>query len=465
MVLVVIPVLMNLTGPLAIIEIVFITLLLFASAYIGSRFMQIVTAKMSSGTSFFMGEKTLYLSQSLKRRRRQFIPLLVILTLTLTTTMMMVIQSTSFEATVDNELQYAIGCDIRIECNNRLIGFNSTIMTYSGVRNVTPVVDTWGRVGSNSFSVLGVNPVKYERIGHFNQESFVDQSSSEIFNILENRTNGIIISRYHSILWNKTIGDELRVIVGGLSGGKSIYFEIIGIMNSAPGFGIASPLSEGTTTIGSMFDFQVKSEGFALVNLDFLLNKTSLRRTDLFLASALPYANLTSTIRFLTAFNEVHVYTPGTFKYATRSYSLGLFMSGFQGLTMIGFLTCTIMGFAALALFLGSAVLERKSEYALFRALGGTQKQVVSMVFGEFAGSVITAIAISAILGTLFGYSLSTVSFGISPFTPLLVEVLSFPLAILLGILVLESVIMLLSCYIPAKRAGSTDPATTLRNM
>jgi ABC-type antimicrobial peptide transport system permease subunit len=119
----------------------------------------------------------------------------------------------------------------------------------------------------------------------------------------------------------------------------------------------------------------------------------------------------------------------------------------------------------AIALFLGSAVLERRSEYAVFRALGGSQRQVISMVFGEFAGSVIAAISISVILGVVFGFSMSILTFGISPFSPVLPEILAYPFLMMLVTLAAESAVMIAACYIPAKRAGSIDPATALRNL
>jgi ABC-type lipoprotein release transport system permease subunit len=116
-------------------------------------------------------------------------------------------------------------------------------------------------------------------------------------------------------------------------------------------------------------------------------------------------------------------------------------------------------------LFLGSAVKEREWEYAVFRAIGGTKSQVVSMVFSEFAGSVIAAIGISLFLGVLFGYCMSILTFGVSPFSPIVGGVLRFPITMMLFILSLDGLTMLASCYIPASKAGAVDPATVLRNL
>ncbi|MCK5302204.1 MAG: ABC transporter permease, partial [Candidatus Thorarchaeota archaeon] len=62
-------------GAMAIAEVLVAALLLFAASYLGSRAMRLVTARVSGGTSFLLGEKSLYLSQSLRKRKGQFIPL------------------------------------------------------------------------------------------------------------------------------------------------------------------------------------------------------------------------------------------------------------------------------------------------------------------------------------------------------------------------------------------------------
>ena len=464
-VLVFLPIVVAPTGTAAVGEILIATLLLFVAAYLGSRTMRLVTAKLSGGTNFILGEKALYMSQSLRKRKGQFIPLLVILTITLTTTTMMLVQTSSFEATMANELAYSIGADMRIESDPKALNFNETLRNYPGVLEATPVLETWAQIGTNRFFLEGVDALSYLRVGSFSENSFVGNDSASVLTALEAQPNGIVISQYYSELWNKTIGDSILVYYGGANETRVGGFQIVGLVISAPGFGVAATQDLAGASFASQFGFQVGQDGFALVNLHYLSEVASLQMTDLFFVDITCYTDVAPMITSLEQEKNLNVYTPETFDVNTQSTSIRLFLSGIQGLTTISYILCAAMGLSAIALFLGSAVLERRSEYAVFRAMGGTERQVISMVFGEFAGSVVAAISISVILGFVFGYAMSIMTFGISPFTPVLPEILAYPFMMMLVTIAAESAVMLASCYIPAKRAGSVDPATALRNL
>jgi ABC-type antimicrobial peptide transport system permease subunit len=274
-----------------------------------------------------------------------------------------------------------------------------------------------------------------------------------------------VISQYYSQLWNKTVGDSILIYYGGINETRVGGFQIVGVALSAPGFGVASTDDLAGASFASQFGFQVGQGGFALVNIQYLSEVASITLTDLFFIDTTCYTDVRPMITSLQLEKNLYVYTPESFDVNTQSTSIRLFLSGIQGLTTISYILCAAMGLSAIALFLGSAVLERRSEYAVFRAMGGTERQVISMVFGEFAGSVIAAISISVILGFVFGYAMSILTFGISPFTPVLPEVLAYPFLMMLVTIAAESFVMLASCYIPAKRAGSIDPATALRNL
>ena len=163
--------------------------------------------------------------------------------------------------------------------------------------------------------------------------------------------------------------------------------------------------------------------------------------------------------------HDVIVYSPHLANVNDELGEVRYFLSGIHGLTAIGTIICAVMGLASIGLFFGSAILDRKPEYAIFRALGATQKQVVSMVLGEFAALVVCSIIISSFLGALIGSAMSSLVFSISPLELMLPAVLSIPLNLTLVILMIEGIIMLIACVYPARVAGSVGMVEELRNL
>ncbi|MGY5859588.1 MAG: FtsX-like permease family protein [Candidatus Thorarchaeota archaeon] len=462
--LLIMPIIVTPSGQSAFFEILLATIMLFAASYLGSRVMRLVTANASERVTGIMGEKRLYLTQSLRRRKGQFIPLLVILTLTLTTTTMMLIQTASFQDTLTNEATYAMGSDVRIFSDGMPFDWVDTLRGYSGVEAVTPVVETLSYIGSEGFYVEGLDAEVYRDIGNFKQTSFIGTTSDQILTTLAATDNGIIISEFYGTLWNVSIGDTLDIQCGAASGIENLEFEIIGFMKSAPGFGMASTRDLFGIPYGAYFDFQPGRGGFALTNLDFLEDELGFEETRLFLAGISSLDEAADFVDFLENRAWTDVYTEETIEFGPDTVT-GLFLAGIEGLTMISFIMCAAMGISSIALFLSSAVLEREPEYALFRAIGGTKRQVISLVFGEFAGSVLAAVLLSLGLGVLFGFTATLLTFGISSIWPILGKVLTYPLIVMFSTVALECVVMIIACYYPARRAGNTNPAEVLRNM
>ncbi len=463
-VLLVMPILVLPSGQSAFIEIMISTLILFAASYLGSRAMRLVTADVSERVTSILGEKKLYLTQSLRRRKGQFIPLLVILTLTLTTTTMMLIQTASFKDTLTNEANYAMGADVRIKSGYMPFEWADTLSGYTGVEAVTPIVESLSFVETEGFYVEGLDIGTYREIGDFKQSSFVGASSDDILTTLEETSNGIIISEFYGTFWNVSVGDSLEIRCTAQSGTVDIVFEIVGFMTSAPGFGMASTRDLAGIPYGAYFDFHPGRGGFALTNLDFFIDETGFTSTRVFLAGITSVGDASEFIEFLENRPWTDVYTEDSIEFGPDTVT-GLFLAGIEGLTMISFILCAAMGISSIALFLGSAVLEREPEYALFRAIGGTKKQVASLVFGEFAGSVMAAVLLSLALGLVFGYTATLLTFGISSIWPILGKVLTFPVYVMFLTVALECVVMIIACYYPARRAGNTNPAEVLRNM
>jgi ABC-type antimicrobial peptide transport system permease subunit len=462
--LLVIPILIQPTGQVALYEILVSAFLLFAGSYLGSRAMRLVTANLSQRVSFIMGEKRLYLTQSLRRRKGQFIPLLVILTLTLTITTSMLIQTASFQSTLTNEANYSIGSTIRIKTAQQPFNWTNTLPGYAAATGSTPIIQIAAEMDYDRFYLEGIRAEDYKVIGDFKSTSFEGASAFDVLTALENTDNGIIISNVYANRWNLTIGNSIPLEVSTLTSQKVVIFQLVGTMTSAPGFGMASTEDLDGTPFGAYFGFQPGLGGFALVNLEYISNETGQLTARTFLIGAPSVDAVSGLTAYLQTLQYTDVLTANSIEFGPDSVT-GLFVAGLQGLTMTCFIMCAAMGIASIALFLGAAVIEREPEYALFRAVGGTRRQIVSMVFGEFAGSVLAAVLISFALGNLFGYTQTLLTFGVSFVWPILPLVLAYPFMVMLLTIAMECIVMIVACYYPAHRAGNTDPAEVLRNM
>jgi putative ABC transport system permease protein len=127
------------------------------------------------------------------------------------------------------------------------------------------------------------------------------------------------------------------------------------------------------------------------------------------------------------------------------------------------FATLVLSAFAALALGIAATglygvlsynVSQRRRELGIRAALGATRGRLVGLVVRQGLAVTMVGLAIGMFAAGLGAKQLQPLLFGIEP-----LDLLSFamtPLALL--------VVALAACAIPARRAASTDPATTLRS-
>ncbi|MFW9932118.1 MAG: FtsX-like permease family protein, partial [Candidatus Thorarchaeota archaeon] len=452
------------SGIFVYLEIIIVTLLLFAATYFGSFVMRKVTSSISGISVLVMGEKQAYVRQSLKRRKGQFLPLFIILTLTLTMSIMTLIQVASFESTVESELEFSIGADIRIETKNIPLSYNQTLYRYSGVRVVTSVVETTGQIATSTFFVEGINPLDYLKVGIFRNDCFVNGTPESVMQTLANTEQGIVISEYYSEQWNKTVGDSVYLQMDGANSTVYGNLRIVGIARSAPGFGLASTEDMPAESFAAQFGFQAAQGGFVLVNQDFLIERTGIQTPDMFLIDMAWWAQDEHIIASLDALPNFEVYTSSTFDYS-EAHNVFLFLTAFNGVSSVIILISISLGLASIGFFLSSDISDRNREYAILRALGASKDQVVSLAFGEFSGIVLSSAGIGLVLGALFGYTFSLVAIGVAPFATVFPVQLSFPIISIEVVFLVELLVMILSCYAPARKVGSVEPAAVLRNL
>lgn len=437
----------------------------FFIAYNGSKVSRVGLAKVSERLSFLLGQKNLISAGYLKMRKGRIIPLMVVLALTMSTTIAFAVQSESLRVDLTREVEYAVGADLRIDCTIREFGFNNTLGNYSGIESAMPVLRTWARLGPDLFTIEALYPEQYALIGDFDQSSFYGEEPSEVLSTLAAVPNGIIISKYYATMWNKTEGDTLNLEMSGPGATQIVEFIVVGIVYSAPGFGYASVTDIPPSSLGAGFGYQAKYAGFAVANLGYIETEIDSHTTDLFLVDLQDDVNRTLLTTELRLLPGVYPNTPQEFDLKSRSLSTALFLNTVEGLFSIGFVMSLILSIFALSVSLGSVVRERRKEYAVIRAIGGSRRQVVVMVFSEFTGVVIASLVLSLLLGAVFAYVMGILLNNMSPFSRTLATTVSFPLQFLSIVLFLEIVTMVIGAFLPAREASRTEPAVVLRNM
>ncbi|MGQ4912437.1 MAG: ABC transporter permease [Candidatus Thorarchaeota archaeon] len=450
---------------LFLMELLMATAAWFFISYNGSRVSRVGLANVYKRMSFLLGQKNVISAGYLKMRKGRIIPLMVVLTLTISSTIAFAVQSESLRVDLNREVAYSIGSDLRIDCTARDFAFNDTLGTYDGIEEVVPVLPTWARIGSDTITIEGLYPDQYARIGHFDQSSFPDEEPADILSALTEVPNGIILSEFHAEFWNTTVGQTITLEMSGVGTTQFVDFVVVGIVHSAPGFGYAAVADIPYTPMGAGFGFQAPYGGFALANLDFIASTINEAQTTLFLADLSDDVNQTRLFDELIQLPGVYPTTPDHFDLKARSLMTALFLSTVQGLFSIGFAMSLILSVFALTISLSSVVRERRKEYAVMRAIGGSKKQVVSMVFTEFSGVVFAALALSIVLGIIFAVVMELLLNTMIPFSRILAATISFPMSFISIVVLIEIATMVIGAYLPAREAANTEPAVVLRNL
>jgi putative ABC transport system permease protein len=96
---------------------------------------------------------------------------------------------------------------------------------------------------------------------------------------------------------------------------------------------------------------------------------------------------------------------------------------------------------------------QRTHEIGVRMALGAQPADVLRMIVGQGAGLAVIGVAIGAVAAFGLTRLMGTMIFGISAHDPLTFG----------GVAIVLSLVAVLACYFPARRATRVDPLTALR--
>ena len=119
---------------------------------------------------------------------------------------------------------------------------------------------------------------------------------------------------------------------------------------------------------------------------------------------------------------------------------------------LLGFLAT---GLASIGLYgvMAYAVTERTKEIGIRMALGARRSSVLRMILFEGFALIITGVLVGLVLSVLGTRLMGSLLYGVSPTDPLTF----FSVAVLL------TMVALLACYVPARKATKVDPMVALR--
>ena len=422
-----------------------------------------------------IGQKSHIFAKSMRVQRTRVVPLLMILLLTFSITIFSAVEAQTYHIHLDQQINYYVGGDIHVYSDRVLASRVNEITALPHVDTATAFIEVQAEMGETDLKLLGVDPIAYAAVGNWDETSMVGDDYQTVLSRLAANRDGIIIPTYIASLYNRRVGDTIPIRVRDQRTFVVDFklFDIVGIMNKAPGLGYTNPSDpQFVPTPNPGFGFQ-RSDPFALCHQHYFLVE---------IPSFDPYAITDTSRLFLANLNPLHpieeaqeevesldfvfqTWSPYTFD-LEEAYPDGyLFSQGIIGLLSVGFLASLAISIVALTVFVSTIVSERKTEYAILRALGGSRQDITSLVLVEFASLIVLAFLVSMLIGVTFSWLLMFVIIKLFPQPFIVPFTIIYPLNLLVVVLGFIFLGLLMGAYLPARRAGQVQVNTLLRNL
>jgi hypothetical protein len=364
-----------------------------------------------------------------------------------------------------NQIGFSIGCDIRIvTVKQEPLSFavNITHALSGMISNVTPVISSYGRIAGYDLNIIGLDIELYKNM---------DVSIPEIFKLslaaLQTNPNGAIVGESMARALHLNVGSQ--VSVSNYYGRGSLDFRefhtnltVVGMAQSAPGFGYLCPTSESTK--GNL-GFQ-EERMYILVNRDFLTGQDVPHKTRVFFVRAEKGSDSNKISQLVSKLPGVAAAYFPTFSHLEKlSEFWALYMQSVTSSLNLQFLAAITIGILVLAFFLQYMISERRLEYAVMRAIGATRKDITAIILAESILLVITALVFGSLLGMAYTVAATKLSFSVFPFRSTIGYEVTGPILVLVVSSAVVFLFAIIGSYFPARKAGQTNVAKELRNL
>jgi len=321
----------------------------------------------------------------------------------------------------NNEQQtifYNEGADLRIHTNETDYQFSKTLRNYEEITEAMPIFELSGKVLYRAITIYGVNPDKFARIARWHPSSFNEKyypssyqnmNTSELLHQLTLQPYGIIISEGLADIYNYNIGDLIKIRdIQTLYGQGDSSFLIVGILHSAPGFGLSTDTNSDFVFIHEIrmiTDYQLLNVKlfFASKEPDYTLSEvTEKLMSSSIITKVNPAISVDSTIR-----DYVAKYLPDIHFYLYLETILVILLS-----------SSLIVG------CLNFSLHKRKFAESIYFALGNTFKNL----YKELLIELVFILFLSILFGLSIGFLLVYLALTITP--PFFMDQIIIPIGI-----------------------------------
>ncbi len=375
--------------------ILFCILMVFGAQFISYILNSKVLTKLKGVYRRLIFNDAFFLMNNFKRKNKKLSTMTFALVMVSSVIMFSIISAESVNQNQIKELEYKNGAGLRIITYPLESDFKNNISQFEGVNEVIPIFKTEGRVVSEVYTIYGIEPIIFSRIGRWDKSCFLEGQSFEVLQALAEIENGVIIGSGLATRLNLTVGDQLPV--ADLPGGTYFrLFEIAGIINSAPGLGLAD---------GPNIELFQPNEGFILINEEFVKEELKIMLNKLFLASVLPDYDIDTIAEEIeNAFNGITV-NPN----AVNEDFVGAFIESYipniLSFFNIEWIITAGIGIVLLIMFTDFTISQRTHEVAIAMSMGASKRKITKLILLETSIITLSSSLAGMLLGIVFTYS------------------------------------------------------------
>jgi putative ABC transport system permease protein len=292
-----------------------------------------------------------------------------------------------FTATYDQQArvdaQLTVGGDVVVTAPAGAVTKGNLVSTISqtpGVAGATPVDHSYAYVGPDLQDIFGIDPATFKQGSTLRDSYFLGGTANDILARLRATHDGVIVSKETIADYSLSLGDLLRLRVLDHTTGtfKIVPFHVIGIVQEFP---------------------SAPKDSFMVTNLAYLQSVTHDPGPNVVFASAkgdpVPLAQRikAETSKYGTAVRDIRQQLAQTTSSITTV--------DLRGISRIEEVFALLLAAAAMALFVGVGLAERRQELATMAAVGASLRQAAAFLWTEAALVLVAALALASLLGWL----------------------------------------------------------------